>query len=60
MRRREFLVLFGGSAAWPRAVAAQPTRIYRVLWLSTASDPDPLLNRFREGLLSHGLVEGSN
>jgi putative ABC transport system substrate-binding protein len=45
-------------AAWPIAAGAQATRLHRILWLSTASDPDPLLARFREGLLSNGLVEG--
>jgi putative tryptophan/tyrosine transport system substrate-binding protein len=60
MRRREFIGGIGGFAAWPLAAGAQPTRTYRILWLSTASSPDPLLDRFRDGLLSNGLVEGQN
>ena len=58
MRRREFIAALGGSTAWAIAAGAQPTRLHRILWLSTASDPDPLLDRFRDGLISNGLVEG--
>jgi putative tryptophan/tyrosine transport system substrate-binding protein len=60
MRRRDFIAALGGSSAWSLMAGAQPARIYRILWLSTASDPDPLLDRFRDGLLSNGLVEGQH
>ena len=58
MKRRDVLALLGGVAA-SAGVRAQPApRPQRILWLSTASDPDPLLDSFREGLRSQGVVEG--
>ena len=58
MRRREFLAGFGAAAGSPVCLRAQSARTSRILWLSTASDPDPLLDSFRDGLRSQGLVEG--
>jgi putative ABC transport system substrate-binding protein len=47
--------------AWPRVVRAQqPTKMYRILWVSTESQPDPFLDGFREGLRSRGYVEGKD
>jgi putative ABC transport system substrate-binding protein len=61
MRRRDFIVLAGGSMMWPRvARAQQPTKVYRIFWISTASQPDPFLDGFREGLRERGYVEGKN
>ena len=46
---------------WPRvARAQQPTKVYRIFWVSTASQPDPFLDGFREGLRERGYVEGIN
>ena len=46
---------------WPRAVRAQqPTKVYRIFWVSTESQPDPFLDGFREGLRSRGYVEGKD
>jgi putative tryptophan/tyrosine transport system substrate-binding protein len=64
MRRREFITLIGGAAAWPVAVGAQqqtktaaPARV----GLLTVSPPTPaMLNAFREGMREHGYVEGQN
>jgi hypothetical protein len=36
----------------------RPARLNRILWLSTASDPDPLLDRFRDWV-SHTFCEQS-
>jgi len=46
---------------WPRvARAQQATRVYRIFWVSTESQPDPFLDGFREGLRERGYVEGKN
>jgi putative ABC transport system substrate-binding protein len=46
---------------WPRVVRAQqPTKVYRIFWVSTESQPDPFLDGFREGLRSRGYVEGKD
>jgi ABC-type uncharacterized transport system substrate-binding protein len=61
MRRREFITLIGGVAAWPfGARAQQPTKHYRIGILETIS---PALNvahlqAFRNGLRELGYVEG--
>ena len=47
--------------AWPvAAFAHDSTRVYRIYWLSTQSQPDPFLDGFREGLRARGYVEGKN
>jgi putative tryptophan/tyrosine transport system substrate-binding protein len=61
MNRRNFMALATGALAWPIAAHAQePSRVYRILWLSTASGADPFLEGFREGLRAQGYVEGKN
>jgi putative ABC transport system substrate-binding protein len=61
MRRRDFIALAGGAMTWPRvARAQQPTKVYRIFWVSTESQPDPFLDGFREGLRERGYVEGKN
>src|SRR5262249_3137940 len=59
MRRRDFIALVFGAVTWPHAAdAQQPTKVYRIFWVSTESQPDPLLDGFREGLRERGYVEG--
>ncbi len=61
MRRRDFITLVGGALAWPLAAHAQaPTKLYRIFWVSTETQPDPFLEGFREGLRARGYVEGNN
>jgi putative ABC transport system substrate-binding protein len=61
MRRRDLIALVGAVTAWPLTVRAQkPTRLYRILWVSTESQPDPFLDGFREGLRALGYAEGEN
>lgn len=61
MNRRDFIAVAAGALAWPIAARAEaPSRVYRILWLSTASGADPFLDGFREGLRAQGYVEGKN
>jgi putative tryptophan/tyrosine transport system substrate-binding protein len=61
MRRRDFIALAFGAVSWPRASRAQqPTKVYRIFWVSTLSQPDPFLDGFREGLRERGYIEGKN
>src|SRR6516225_8619032 len=61
MRRRDLIALAFGAVTLPRAAhAQQPTKVYRIFWVSTASQPDPFLDGFRDGLRARGYVEGTN
>jgi putative ABC transport system substrate-binding protein len=63
MKRREFLTLLGGAAAWPLAARAQQAaKIVRIgfLGMSTAMGIESRLERFRSGLRDLGYVEGKN
>jgi putative ABC transport system substrate-binding protein len=59
MRRREFITLLGGAAAWPiAATAQQPGKVPRIGVL-LVSGPEPL-GPFREALRDLGYAEGKN
>ena len=59
MKRREFITLLGGAAAWPIAAhAQQPTKVPRIGVL-LVSGPEPL-GPFREALRDLGYAEGKN
>jgi putative ABC transport system substrate-binding protein len=62
MRRREFITLISGAAAWPLAARAQPPAMPVVgLLRSTPAGPFPhLVPALREGLKEAGFVEGEN
>ena len=59
MRRREFITLLSGAAAWPLSVSAkEPERIRRVGMLVGFNDPD--IKAFQQELEKHGWSEGRN
>jgi putative ABC transport system substrate-binding protein len=61
MRRREFITLVGGAAAWPLAVRAQqPNPVIGYLGSGSLEPSAPYLTAFRKGLSDTGFVEGRN
>ena len=66
MRRREFITLLGGAAAWPvaaaRAQPPEPMRRIGVLMALTTDDPEsqPRLAAFAQGLQQLGWTIGQN
>jgi putative ABC transport system substrate-binding protein len=66
MRRRQFITLLGGAAAWPLAARAQPTSTMRRIGVLMGglleSDPEGQARvlSFREGLQKLGWTAGGN
>src|SRR5262245_174270 len=63
MRRRAFIALIGGAAAWPVAVRAQTGEKRHGIGVLLAAPPETipeLLDSFRDGLRERGYVEGQN
>ena len=65
MKRREFITLLGGAAAWPLAVCAQQSERVRrigVLLPATADDPEfqARMTAFAQGLAQLGWLDGRN
>jgi len=61
VKRREFITLLGGAAAWPLAARAQQaSRLVRIGFLSGGAGPNPNVYGFQHGLRQLGYVEGQN
>jgi putative ABC transport system substrate-binding protein len=61
MRRREFITLLGGAAAWPVAGRAQQSsRVWHIGVLGACPYRAASLSAFRDSLREHGYVVGQN
>ncbi len=60
MKRREFITLLGGAAAWPLAAGAQQPKVPMVGWLNSGASGgrEHLVSAFRLGLSESGFVDG--
>ena len=64
MKRREFITLLGGAAAWPLAARTQPIgRVATIGIMAVARlspETKPAYDAFFAELRAHGFVEGDN
>jgi putative tryptophan/tyrosine transport system substrate-binding protein len=59
MKRREFIAVLGGGAAWPAAARAQQA-VRRIGFLRAAPQPEHELDAFLTALAERGYVQGRN
>jgi len=62
MKRRDFIILMGGAAAWPVAARAQRSSMAVVGYLSSSSEAadTKVFGEVKKGLAEQGFVEGNN
>src|SRR5262249_39082122 len=62
LRRRDFITLLGGAAAWPIAARAPPaaTPVIGFLRSTSPADSKRLVTAFHQGLKEAGFVHGQN
>lgn len=60
MRRREFIGVVGGAAAWPLAARAQRITLPVIGYLNSVSGGPSVPAAFNSGLAEQGYVEGRN
>jgi ABC-type uncharacterized transport system substrate-binding protein len=62
VKRRAFMIVLGGAAAWPLAARAQkrPAAVIGLLSSSALADRARYLPAFRQGIRETGYVEGQN
>jgi putative ABC transport system substrate-binding protein len=61
VRRREFITILGGAAAWPvKAYAQQSEKIWRIAYLTPAATFNPVDEAFEKSLEQLGWVRDRN